>query len=89
MGFIVMYVFLCTLYYTLCFLPFFSHSSLYLYDLVTMHASNLYIMNAHTLPGHWLSDRFSACFQLSIIVNSVLEGIPMCIPLYLNMFLFF
>lgn len=88
MGFIVQYV--CIFMYIVLFIGFFAlffHSSLC--DLVTMHVSNLYIMNAHSLPGHWLSDRASACFQLSIIVNSVFEGIPMCIPLYLNMFLFF
>lgn len=91
MGFIVEYVciFMNIVLYIVLFALFFPHSSLYLYNLVTMHASNLYIMNAHTLPGHWLSDRSSACFQHSIIVNSVLESIPMCIPLYLNMFLFF
>ena len=88
MGFIVEYV--CIFMFIVLYIVFFAlFFPLITIPLVTMHASNLYVMNAHTLPGHWLSDRFSACFQLSIIVNSVLEGIHVCIPLYLNMFLFF
>ena len=51
MGFIVQYV--CIFMYIVLFIGFFAlffHSSLC--DLVTMHVSNLYIMNAHSLPGH-------------------------------------
>lgn len=49
--------------YIVLYTDFFALFYSSLYDLVTMHASNLYIMNAHYLPGHWLSDRASACFN--------------------------
>lgn len=37
-------------------------------------------MNAYTLPGHWPSDEYSNCCQLSITANNVAEDSPVPAP---------